>query len=154
MVFAVVRVRGTINMKPDIKRTLQLLRLTRTNHCVLVEENSIIKGMLQVAKDYITWGEVDKDHLSKLMHTRGKLMGEKELTEDYVKSATSRNSIEKLAQAIIDNKFKYWDIPDIKPIFRLNPPKKGYEGIKKSFINDGALGYRGKEINKLINRMI
>ncbi|MEA3457274.1 MAG: 50S ribosomal protein L30 [Candidatus Thermoplasmatota archaeon] len=154
MVFAVVRVRGTVNIKPDIKRTLQLLQLTRVNHCVLVEKNANMKGMLQVAKDYVTWGEVDKDHLSKLIHTRGKLAGDKELTEEYIKSATSHNSIEKLSQEIIDNKFKYKDIPDVKPIFRLNPPKKGYEGIKRSFDNKGALGYRGKEINKLIGRMI
>ena len=154
MVFAVVRVRGTVNIKPDIKRTLQLLQLTRINHCVLVKENANMKGMLQVAKDYVTWGEVDKDHLSKLIHTRGKLAGDKELTEEYIKSATSHNSIEKLSQEIIDNKFKYKDIPDVKPIFQLNPPKKGYEGIKRSFANKGALGYRGKEINKLIGRMI
>jgi len=154
MVFAVVRVRGTVNIKPDIKRTLQLLQLTRVNHCVLVEKNANMKGMLQVAKDYVTWGEVDKDHLSKLIHTRGKLTGDKELTEEYIKSATSHNSIEKLSQEIIDSKFKYKDIPDVKPIFRLSPPKKGYEGIKRSFANKGALGYRGKEINKLIGRMI
>ena len=154
MVFAVIRVRGTINMKPNIKRTLKLLRLNRTNHCILLEENKNSQGMLQVAKDYITWGEVDKNLLSKLILSRGKISGDKELTEDYIKSATSHNSIEKLVQAIIDNKFKYKDIPDVKPVFRLSPPKKGYEGIKRSFINDGALGYRGKEINKLISRMI
>jgi large subunit ribosomal protein L30 len=154
LVFAVIRVRGTINMKPNIKRTLQLLRLNRTNHCILLEENKNSQGMLQVAKDYITWGEVDKNLLSKLILSRGKISGDKELTEDYIKSATSHNSIEKLVQAIIDNKFKYKDIPDVKPLFRLSPPKKGYEGIKRSFINDGALGYRGKEINKLISRMI
>jgi len=154
MVFAVVRVRGTVNIKPDIKRTLQLLQLTKINHCVLVKENANMKGMLQVAKDYVTWGEVDKDNLSKLIRIRGKLAGDKEITEEYIKSATSHSSIEKLSQEIIDNKFKYKDIPDVKPIFRLNPPKRGYEGIKRSFTNKGALGYRGKEINKLIGRMI
>jgi len=154
MVFAVVRVRGTINLKPDIKRTLQLLRLNRTNHCVLLEESNYFQGMLHIAKDYITWGEVDKNLLSNLILSRGKITGDKDLTEDYIKSATSHNNIEKLAQDIINNKFKYKDIPDVKPIFRLNPPKKGYEGIKRSFINKGALGYRGKEINKLISRMI
>ncbi len=154
MVFAVVRVRGTVNIKPDIKRTLQLLQLTRINHCVLVKENANMKGMLQVAKDYVTWGEVDKDNLSKLIRARGKLAGDKEITEEYIKSATSHSNIEKLSQEIIDNKFKYKDIPDVKPIFRLNPPKRGYEGIKRSFANKGALGYRGKEINKLIGRMI
>lgn len=154
MVFAAVRVRGIVNVKPDIKRTLQLLRLTRVNHCVLLEENASIKGMLQIAKDYITWGEIDKAILSELIGSRGKLEGDKDLTEDYIKSATSYNNLEKLSQAIIDNKFKYKDIPNVKPIFRLSPPKKGYEGIKKSFVNKGALGYRRKEINKLLERMI
>jgi len=110
--------------------------------------------MLQVAKDYITWGEIDKDVLSKLINLRGKLKGNKDITDDYIKSATSYNSIETLSQAIVDNKFKYKDIPDVKPIFRLSPPKKGYEGIKRSFVNKGALGYRRKEINKLLERMI
>ncbi len=154
MVFAAVRVRGIVNVKPDIKRTLQLFRLTRVNHCVLLEENASTKGMLQIAKDYITWGEIDKAILSELIGSRGKLEGDKELTEDYIKSATSYNNLEKLSQAIIDNKFKYKDIPNVKPIFRLSPPKKGYEGIKRSFVNKGALGYRRKEINKLLERMI
>jgi len=154
MTYTAVRVRGTVNVRPDTKRTLQLLNLTRTNHCVLLEEKPSIKGMLQVAKDYITWGEIEKDVLSKLITSRGKIEGDKELTDDYIKSTTSYNSIDKLSQAIIDNKFKYKDVPNVKPIFRLNPPKKGYEGIKKSFANKGTLGYRGKEINKLIQRMI
>jgi len=154
MVFAAVRVRGIVNVKPDIKRTLQLFRLTRVNHCVLLEENASTKGMLQIAKDYITWGEIDKAILLELIGSRGKLEGDKELTEDYIKSATSYTNLEKLSQAIIDNKFKYKDIPNVKPIFRLSPPKNGYEGIKRSFVNKGALGYRRKEINKLLERMI
>ncbi len=154
MTYAAIRVRGIINIKPDIRKTLQLLNLTRVNHCVLLEEKPSIKGMLHVSKDYITWGEVEKDVLEKLMITRGKLEGDKEFTEKHLKSSTSYNSLDKLSQAIIDNKIKYKDIPNIKPIFRLNPPKNGYEGIKKSYVNKGALGYRGKDINKLIERMI
>jgi len=154
MTFAAIRVRGTVNIKPDIKKTLQLLNLTRANHCVLLDENPSTKGMLQVAKDYITWGEVEKDILEKLIIKRGKLEGDKELTENHLKSATSYSNIDKLSTAIIEKKFKYNDIPNVKPIFRLSPPKKGYEGIKKSFVKKGALGYRGKDINKLIERMI
>jgi len=154
MVFAAVRVRGTVNIEPDIKRTLQLLQLKKANHCILVEENNSYKGMLQVAKDYVTWGEIDKNVLSKLIKNRGKLEGDKNVTDDYIKSATSYDNIEKLSQAILDKKFKYKDTPNAKPIFRLNPPKRGYKGIKRSFTNGGALGYRGKEINKLIERMI
>ena len=154
MVFAVVRVRGTVNIDPDIKRTLRLLRLTRVNHCVLVEENRVFKGMLQVVKDYTTWGEIEKGTLTQLINSKGTLTGDKTITSEYLKSATPYDSVDKLSQAIVDNKFKYTEVPEVKPVFRLSPPKKGYEGIKRSFSNKGALGYRGLEINKLIERMI
>jgi len=154
MVFAVIRIRGTVNVNPDIKHTLNLLRLRKINHCSLLDENKVSKGMLQIVKDYTTWGEINKETLTKLICSKGKLTGDKTLTDEYLKSATTYNTIEKLSQAIVDGKIKYKEIPEIKPIFRLNPPKKGYEGIKRSFRTGGALGYRGKEINMLITRMI
>jgi len=154
MAIAAIRIRGLVNIKPDIKKTLELLNLTRANHCVLLDESKTTKGMLQVAKDYITWGEIESKTIKDLISKRGKITGDKEVTESFIKSSTSYANIEKLSEAIANNKFKYKEIPDIKPIFRLNPPKKGYEGIKRSFKNKGALGYRGKEINKLIGRMI
>jgi len=154
MTIIAIRVRGTVNIKPDIKKTLELLNLTRANHCVLIEDNSVSKGMLQVAKDYITWGEGEKEVITKLISNRGRLKGDKKISDDYIKSSTSYTTIDKLTEAILNKKFKYKDIPNIKPIFRLNPPKKGYEGIKRSFKNKGALGYRGKDINKLIQKMI
>jgi large subunit ribosomal protein L30 len=154
MVYAVVRVRGTINIKPDIKKTMQLLRLTRANHCVLLEETVVYKGMLQMVKDYTTWGEINKGTLTKLLSARGKLIGDKPLTEEHLKTATSYHTFEKLSEAILDNKVKYKDIPEVKPIFRLNPPKKGHRTIKRSFVNKGSLGYRKEEINKLIERML
>jgi len=154
MTYAAVRVRGKININPDIKKTLKLLNLTRTNHCVILDEKASVKGMLQVAKDYITWGEIDKKNLVELIKNRGKIQGDKEITDAYIKSSTSYDSIEKLADAIIADKIKYKDIPNIKPIFRLNPPKKGYEGIKRTYKKNGALGYRSKDINNLIKRMI
>jgi large subunit ribosomal protein L30 len=154
MTYAVVRVRGTVNVNPDIKKTLQLMNLTRVNHCAILEENPSTKGMLQVAKDYVTWGEIDKDVLTKLINSRGKLEGDKSITDTNIKSSTSYDSVDKLAQAIIDNKLKYKDVPSVKPIFRLNPPRKGYRTIKRSYARKGSLGYRGKDINKLIERMI
>jgi large subunit ribosomal protein L30 len=154
MTFAAIRIRGKINVKPDIKKTLELLNLTKANHCVLIEENSINKGMLQVVKDYITWGEIDKKVLTKLITTRGKVEGDKNLTNDFIKSSTSFDNSDKLSQAIIDKKIRYKDIPSVKPIFRLNPPKKGYEGVKRSYAKKGALGYRGEKINILLEKMI
>jgi large subunit ribosomal protein L30 len=154
MVYAVVRIRGIVNVKPDIKKTLQLLRLTRANHCVLLEENKVNKGMLQIVKDYTTWGEINEKTMTTLLTKRGMIVGDKPLTDEYVKTATSFDSIKGVTKSIMDKKFTYAEIPDIKPLFRLNPPKKGFEGIKRSFRNGGALGYRGKEMNQLLERML
>ena len=154
MVYAVIRIRGTVNLKPSIKKTLELLNLTRANHCVLINDSASTKGMLQIAKDYITWGEIDKKILIELLQKRGRLIGDKPLTDEYIQSATSFKSIELMASAIFDQKFLYKELPEVKPIFRLNPPVQGYEGIKRSFVNKGALGYRGEQINKLLERMI
>jgi len=154
MVYAVIRVRGTVNVKPDIKKTMQLLRLTRANHCVLLEENEVYKGMLQIVKDYTTWGEINKETLTKMLSVRGKLIGDKPLTEAYLKKAAPYHSFEKLSEAILANKVKYKDIPEVKPLFRLNPPKKGHRTVKRSFVNKGSLGYRKENINTLIERML
>jgi large subunit ribosomal protein L30 len=154
MVYAVIRVRGTVNIKPDIKKTMQMLRLTRANHCVLLEENAVYKGMLQMVKDYTTWGEINKETLAKLLSTRGKLIGDKPLTEEYLKKAAPYHSFEKLSEAIIENKVNFKDIPEVKPLFRLNPPKKGHRTVKRSFVNKGSLGYRKDAINTLIERML
>ena len=154
MIYAVVRVRGIINVKPDIKKTLQLLNLTRVNHCVLIDESKVSKGMLQIAKDYVTWGEVKKETVTNLLKQRGKLIGDKPLTDDHVKSATSYKTIDELSDALMNKKIKINEIPEMKKVFRLHPPKKGLEGIKRSFVNKGALGYRGKHIENLLDRMI
>jgi large subunit ribosomal protein L30 len=154
MTYAAIRVRGIVNVKPDIKKTLNLLNLTRANHCVILDETPSTKGMLQVAKDYITWGEIEKKTLTDLITKRGRMLGDKPLTDEYLKTVTTYNNFNKLSDAIISNKFKYREIPDVKPMFRLNPPKRGYEGVKRAFTKKGALGYRGKEINKLINKML
>ncbi|MFO7872706.1 MAG: uL30 family ribosomal protein [Candidatus Undinarchaeales archaeon] len=40
--------------------------------------------------------------------------------------------------------------------FKLSPPKRGFDkgGVRKRHNEGGALGYRGKEINELLRRMI
>jgi len=154
MVYAVIRVRGSVNIKPDIKKTMQLLRLTRANHCVLLEENTVYKGMLQMVKDYTTWGEINKETLTKLLMTRGRLIGDKPLTEEYLKKAAPYHNFEKLSEAILENKVQYKNIPEVKLLFRLNPPRKGHRTVKRSFVNKGSLGYRKDAINTLIERML
>ncbi|MDI9623918.1 MAG: 50S ribosomal protein L30 [Methanothermobacter sp.] len=150
--FAVIRVRGSVGVKKDIKDTLAMLRLHRINHAVIVEETPDYKGMLQKAKDYITWGEINKETLASMIQKRGRLPGNKKITKEHIKDK-GYSTFKELAEAILKGKTKLEDL-DIKPVFRLQPPRKGYESVKKSFKEGGSLGYRGDKINELIQRMI
>ncbi len=150
--YLVIRVRGTTGVIGNIASTLKMLRLNRINHAVLVEENPSFKGMLQKGKDYITWGEIDTETLVELIEKRGKLVGGAAITEEYLAENTDYSSFEELANALINSEIKVKDI-NMKPVFRLHPPRKGYEGIRHSIKEGGSLGYRGEAINDLAKRM-
>ena len=154
MAYTIIRLRGTQNLNPKTKDTLKFMRLNRVNHAVVLPESDTTKGMLQVAKDYVTWGEVDAKTLASVIKSRGRLVGDNPITDAHVAKHTSFKTIEALADAIVSGKAKYSDVPDVKPIFRLHPAKGGLEGIKRSVQAGGALGYRGKEINELLGRML
>lgn len=134
---AVIRVRGINSVRGDIQDTLASLRLYRKNFCVVLSDSPAMRGMLQKAKDYITWGEVDDKTFMLLVEKRGEHYGGR--TDGY----HSRKFME------IKGK-------KLKPYFRLHPPIGGFErkGIKKAVSIGGALGYRGEKINKLIQRMV
>lgn len=150
--FFVVRVRGTTGVKKGISDTLKMLRLTRINHGVLVEDTPSLDGMLQKIKDYITWGEIDSETLAEIISKRGKFVGGIKITDELLAENTDYSSCEDLAKALIEGNVKENDI-DMKPVFRLHPPRKGHESIRRSINESGSLGYRGDSIKDLINKM-
>jgi large subunit ribosomal protein L30 len=155
MTMAVIRVRGTLRVKPDIKETMRLLRLNKVNHCILIPETPEYLGMLQKAKDYITWGEVDASAVERLLAERSEVKGVTSFDVKFVKRATSFKDMKELSAAVSEGRFDHRSIEGLNPVFRLAPPRKGgYEGVKRHFTVGGALGYRGKEINHLLERMI
>jgi large subunit ribosomal protein L30 len=150
--FAVIRISGTVNVSRQMSDTLSMLRLNAPNNCVLIPENPDFKGMLDHAKDFITWGEVDKETLTKLLEKRLRLIGEKKIDKKSLKDATGFDSFEKLADELMKGK-KLKDFEKLKPVLRLTPPSKGFKSTREHFPR-GDLGYRGKEINELLERMM
>lgn len=139
--FVAIRIRGTVGLKRDIRDTMEMLRLCRKMSCVLIKDNDCMRGMLKKVKDFITWGEIDDDVLDSLILKRGR------------KAANARLS-EKEAMEIVKKIKAGEKVEEIKPVFRLNPPSKGFKKSIKQHYPDGELGYRGKEINALLKRMI
>lgn len=151
---AVIRIRGETGIRPQAARTAELLRLHRINHMVFVEDSNITRGMLQVAKDYLTWGEVEDETVEMVLKHRVQLKGHEYLDEEELKDLTGYATYKELASALQSGKLKLKDINNIVPVVRLNPPKGGYEAIRKPYNQGGSAGYRGKEINSLILKML
>ncbi|TFF86346.1 MAG: hypothetical protein EU517_00550, partial [Promethearchaeota archaeon] len=99
LVFA-VRIRGRPGMNRKILDTLKMLRMHKLNHGVLVWGKSSYIGMLNKCKDYIAYGEIDEKTLVRLLRVRGRVEGNKPLTDEEVKNLTNYNNIKALANAL------------------------------------------------------
>jgi large subunit ribosomal protein L30 len=151
--FAVVKVRGTVSAHREARETLEMLRLARTNHAVLIDNRPSFMGMLYRVQNYVTWGEASKETVALMLQKRGRLAGGKKLTDEAVETLGYK-SIDALAEAIANCKAEYQKLPNVQPLFKLHPPKKGYKGkTKKSYATGGEAGCRGEAINDLIKRM-
>ena len=128
---AAIRIRGTINVHKDLQETLRLLRLLKPNHAVLVDDRVTYLKMLQKVNSYIAWGEISQDTLEQLLRERGRLEGDHPLTDDYIKEHTKFKSIKEFAKQLAELKAEIKDVPGLKPVFRLHPPKKGFKAPKK-----------------------
>ncbi len=151
---AVIRVRGSINVRRDVRETMRMLGLTRVNHCIVIDDTPTSRGMLQKAKDMLTWGEVEQKVLEQLIRKRGRLSGDNRLTDEFIKSQTPFQSLSEFAVAVHAGEAELGTLLGLKKVFRLHPPRKGYRTTKRPFKDFGDLGYRGGQINQLILRMI
>lgn len=151
---AVVRVRGSISAQREARDALEMLHLTHTNHAVLIDNRPAYLGMLKRVHAYVTWGEVSKETVALMLQKRGKLAGNKKLTDEYAQKIGYK-TLNELADAVATCKVEYQKLPGTQPVFRLHPPSKGYKGkTKKGYKSGGEAGYRGEAINKLIKRMV
>jgi len=154
MAIAAVRIRGTVLARQVVVDTLKMLRLTRTNHCVILPENPSIKGMLLKVQDYVTWGEVTPQVVARLLLKRGQAIGHNALNDAYVKANSKFSSIWDFTQAVAKGEATIKDVKGLNPVLRLHPPIKGYRSVKLAYSAGGDLGYRGKDIDDLLTRMI
>ena len=152
---AIIRIKGKAGLKKTVKDTFLLLRLYKKNSCVVVPNTQSYVGMLTKIKDCSTWGEIDEQTLKLLLEKRGRLPGNKQLTNEYLQQKLKMN-IDQFAKEFINFKKELKDIPGLKLFFKLTPPRQGFEdkGIKVQFSQGGVLGYRKDKINDIIQRML
>lgn len=121
---AVIRLRGSIRVPVYVEQTLHYLRLIKNHSCVVVKNTPPNRGMLQKAKDYITWGEISKEVYDELLQKRGeKHPDNPEEMKKFFRLAPPRGGLER-------------------------------KGLKHTFTAGGSLGYRGEHINTLLKKMM
>jgi len=125
---AIIRITGQVNVNKDVKETLDRLRLKRKYVCVVIKPGKENLGMLKRVKDFVAYGEISDETLKKLIEKRGQLKDKKTKTTKTLEN--------------------------IKPFFRLHPPRKGIDSKKHFGVNKGVLGNNKEKINDLIERML
>ena len=152
---AVLRIRGEVGVRDQIKQAMNLMKLHRKNRVILLKNTQSNVGMINKVKDYCTFGEVDAELVKELLEKRGRTAGNKQLTADYLKKE-AKTDFYSLSKALVEGKASLKDIPGLKRYFKMHPPVGGFErgGVKHPFAAGGALGYRGKEMSKLTQKMI
>ena len=143
-----IRIKGEVGLDKDIFETLNRLKLKKKYAGVILnKETKEQMGMVLKARNCIAYGEVSDDLLEKIISARGRAL------DTSKKMSEPKKIIEGLKQG------KELEDFNVKPFFRLHPPiggfkAKGNVSPTKTHFPKGALGDHGKELNKLLERMI
>src|SRR5919198_6306446 len=102
MAYLVVRMKGTVNIPQQAKKTLDGLNLDKRFRATIVPESSEYLGMLRRVKEEVAWTKADTGIVKELLEKRGrktgyKPIGKSDLPKEY-------KSIDDLATAIAENK--------------------------------------------------
>ena len=150
---AIVRIRSGINRDRETLDALKLLRLGRINTAVLLRASPSQDGQIMKIKDVACWGPIEKGALIRLLVRRGRLVGDRRLTEGDLKKEMGYSSVEALAEDLLLNKVQLTSVRGLKPFFRLMPPSTR-ASRKRSSSDRGLLGDLGKGINAVLMKML
>ena len=129
---AVIRIAGMVKVNGKIQETLNRLRLRRKYVCVVIKSNEVNLGMLKKIRNEVAYGKIDEDTLKKLIDKRGQKIDKNE--------------------KISEVKDLEFEKANLKPFFRLHPPRKGINS--KQHFPKGVLGNHKEHIKDLIERML
>lgn len=135
----IIRIKGRVGLDRKINQTLERLRLGRKYTCVVLNPNKEQTGMIKKLRNFIAFGNISNDLLVKLIEKRGQKIDKK-------KKIDAKTVIEGL------NKGKKYEDLNLKPFFRLHPPRHGIQS--KLHFPKGVLGDHGEKINELVLRML
>lgn len=151
---AVVQLRGEVNISEEVDDTLAMLNLGRVNHCTLLPETDVYRGMITKVHDYVAHGEPGTDTVATLLRRRGEpAAGEDDVDDEWVDANTDYDDVESLAEALVAEETTLSEA-GLTPVLRLHPPRGGHDGVKQPVAAGGQIGnHTTAEINSLLTAM-
>ena len=138
---AIIRNKGQVKVRKDVKETLDRLRIRRKYACVVIKRTEENMGMVNKVKDFVAYGQINPEVFVELVNKRGQTTNK-----------AKKIDLKKAAEEIF--KGKSYDSEGIKPFFRLHPPRGGIDSKKHFGVGKGVLGDNQDKINDLIRRML
>lgn len=135
----VIRIHGRVGMKKNIVNSLNRLRLRKKYSCIVIDPTKEQEGMIKKLRDFVAFGEINRETFEELIEKRAQIIDKK-------KKIDAKKIVEGL------EKGKKYESLNLKPFFRLHPPRKGIKA--KLHFPKGVLGYNGEKINNLVERML
>jgi large subunit ribosomal protein L30 len=83
---AAIRLRGSMKVRRDIRDTMEILGLKRSNTLVVLPNRKDIIGMMKKIENFVAWGELSEDlklDTRKPMHLKAPKGGLKSIKEKY-----------------------------------------------------------------------
>lgn len=156
----VMKLRSSLRAPPKQRKILELFRLKRMNSLVFVKNNKSTRRMLQLAKDYVSFGTISYELLRELIYKRAvcrinnintKLSNE---TIDMGFDGEIR-CIEEIVHHIYFGTDLFKHVTNFLCPINLHAPIGGFKGRKsKSFTEGGCMGNHHDLIGEIISKMI
>ena len=134
----VIRIGGMVDIDSNIQETLYRLRLRRKYSAVLLKSTPLNLKILRIVRNQISYVPIDPQTLKLLLEKRAVPLKAKKIDAEKLAEELEKKDLKSL---------------DIKPFFRLHPPRGGIESKKHAGVGKGVLG-ENKKINELVRRML
>ena len=150
----VVNMRGLINTRTPVRKTLEQLKLLRRFNATIVPDNGMFRGMLQSAKEHVAWCKLEPLFAETLLSKRLEISNGRKVKESELKNMGGFSSFSELATGLVSGQARLDGTQGFRPFFRLSPPKGGFRlSTRRQFGEGGILG-PNKELLKIVVNMI
>lgn len=152
--FLVVNMRGLINTRTPVRKTLEQLKLLRRFNATIVPDNEMFRGMLQSAKEHVAWCKLEPTIAEMLLTKRLEVSNGRKVKESELKKLGGFSSFSELATVLASGQTRLDGSQGFRQFFRLSPPRGGFKlSTRRQYGEGGVLG-PNKELGKLIESMV